>query len=286
MKPIIRLAMAAGGLCLASCGAFEPQARIKVLIPTPPDHWIRAFPDLEFVLVFPGVSGEEQEIKVADATRPTTITCSKAGNSSILAYPRSSRDGKSADARAGPLRPAGGLYPGSIDDTGAEPTLLLDWRDGAVATVLSRLHALGRDTSLVNASRLSQYFREAADPWNLDLEGIAEKLAKGDFSAYDIDLLPCRDINVKAGAGEWFMESPFSPVTALVQEGTLTLRTICLGMHTLFSIDGRLVKIDVGRKETFVKSVGAADALLFGGGLPPDGKENPLCRINDEEVEE
>jgi hypothetical protein len=147
------------------------------------------------------------------------------------------------------------MYPGSLDESSPRPTLVLDWRDGAAATVLFRLLSLGRDTSLINAARLARYFRDAEDPWNLDLELIEEKLAAGRFTAYDIDELPCRDVIVKTGAGEWFMESPFSTVTSLTGEGTLSLSGVSMGMHGLFSVDGRLTMIDVGMVGTVVKQV-------------------------------
>lgn len=249
------LALVAGTHCLASCGAFGPQAHVEVLIPTPPSHWIRAFPDLEFLLIFHDAAEREQSIRVADGGKPATIDCSKAGNTAVLAYPCSSRDGGGENGRAGRLRPAGGLYPGSLDGSRSEPTLLLDWRDGAVATVLYRLRSIGRDTSLLNAARLSQYFQEVEDPWKLDLDGIGEKLAEGNFSAYDIDPLPCRDIQLRVGTGEWFLESPFSTVTTMAEEGILSIWGISLGMHRLFSVDGRLTNISVSTSEIAVAPV-------------------------------
>jgi hypothetical protein len=246
------LALIAGTHCLASCGAFGPQAHVVVFIPAPPSHWTRAFPDLEFLLVFPDAAGREQSIRAADPRKPVRIDCSKETNTAILAYPCSSRDGEGGSGRPGMLRPAGGLYPGSLDGSRSEPTLLLDWKDGAVATVLSRLHSLGRDTSLLNAARLSLYFQEVEDPWKLDLDGIEEKLAEGSFSAYDIDPLSCRDIQLRVGAGEWFLESPFSPATTVADDGVLSIRGVSLGMHRLFTVDGRLTNISVSTSETAV----------------------------------
>jgi hypothetical protein len=241
--------------CLVSCGAFGPQAQIYVLIPVPPLTWTRAFPDLEFRLAFPDSAGREQVVKVADPGKPVAIDCSKTGNTPILAYPCSARDDKGEIGRAGMLRPAGGMYPGSLDESSPQPTLVLDWRDGPVATVLFELLLLGRNISLINAARLSQYFRDAEDPWHLDLQLIEGELATGKFTAYDLDALPCRDVYVKAGPGEWFMESPFSTVTSLTEQGTLSLPGVSLGMHGLFSVDGRLMMIDVGRTETVVMPV-------------------------------
>ena len=85
-------ALLAGTLCLLSCGAFGPLAHVDVLIPAPPPHWTRAFPDLEFRLVFPDSAGREQVVRVTDPGKPFAIDCSKAGNTPILAYPCSARD--------------------------------------------------------------------------------------------------------------------------------------------------------------------------------------------------
>ncbi len=255
MTPFKALALIAGTHSLLSCGAFGPQAHIEVLIPAPPVHWTRAFPDLAFLLVFPDAAGREQVVRVSDPVNPVTIDCPKTGNTPVLAYPFSSMDEEGGIGREGMLRPAGGMYPDSLDDSRLEPALVLDWRDGAVATVLSRLISLGRDTSLVNAARLARYFREREDPWKLDLPRIEEALARGEFTAYDMDELPCRDVYVNAGPGEWFMESPFSSVTTLTREGNLGLTGVSLGMHGLFSVDGHLTLINVSGTEVVVMPV-------------------------------
>jgi hypothetical protein len=248
------LALIAGTHCLVFCGAFGPQAHVLVFIPAPPSHWAQAFPDLEFLLVFPDAAGREQSVRAVDPGKPVRIDCSKEGNTAVLAYPCTSMDGE-GEGHPGMLRPAGGLYPGSLDESRSEPTLLLDWKDGTVATVLSRLRSMGRDTSLLNAARLSRYFHEVEDPWKLDLDAIEEKLAEGSFSAYDIDPLSCRDIQIRAGAGEWFLESPFSPVTTAADDGILSILGVSLGMHRLFTVDGRLTNICVSASGTAVAPV-------------------------------
>ena len=196
--------------------------------------------------------GREQAVRVTDPGKPVAIDCPKNGNTPILAFPVYAGDPPGETGRAGMLRPAGGMYPGSLDQSSPRPTLVLDWRDGAAATVLFQLLSLGRDTSLVNAARLAGYFQEAEDPWNLDLKLIEDKLASGKFTAYDIDKLPCRDVDVNVGTGEWFTESPFSAVTSVTGNGILSLAGLSLGMHGLFSVDGRFLMMDVGRTETVV----------------------------------
>ena len=105
------------------------------------------------------------------------------------------------------------------------------------------------------AAWLARYIREAEDPWNLDLRLIEEKLAAGKFTAYDIDALPCRNVDVNTGTGEWFMESPFAAVTSVTGAGTLSLAGVSLGMHGLFSTDGRFLIMDVHRTETAVLQI-------------------------------
>jgi hypothetical protein len=249
------LAPGAGALCLLSCGAFGPRAHVDVLIPAPPAHWTRAFPDLQFCLVIPDSPGKEQTVWVTDPGQPVAIDCPKTGNTPILAYPVSAKDRNGGTGPAGMLRPAGGIYPGSLIESSPRPTLVLDWRDGAAAAVLSRLLSAGRDTSLINAARLVRYFRDAEDPWKLDLEQIEGKLAAGKLTAYDIDELPCRNVEVKVGTGDWFMETPFSAVATVNGEGTLGLAGVSLGMHGLFSVGGRLFVIDVGSVGTTVLPV-------------------------------
>ena len=160
----------------------------------------------------------------------------------VLAYPRTARDSVRL------LRPAGGIF------TGTGPTLQLTWKDGALACVLARLLSVGRDCSLFNAQRLSGYFGRAEDPWDLDLDGIAEKIAAGDFSAYDIDALPTLEMSVNPGPGEWFLESPLRPVPVPDAEGRLTGQ-VSEGVHALFSVEGRLLKVAVDRTGTLVSVV-------------------------------
>jgi hypothetical protein len=240
-KPAFRALL----LCVAlpvACTAFGPDARVRPVLPAPPDQWRRAFPDLGVTIVFPDSTGRMQEIDGADWGTPPTIFCSKAGNTPILAYPRTKRD---CATPAGLLRPAGAVFPGSAGQ-GDQPTLQLTWEDGAAAYVLARLLSLGRDCSLFNAQRLSAYLHRTADPWDLDLDGIAQKIAGGDFSAYDIDELPCRGLSIMAGPGEWFLESPLRPILVPDGAGRIDVE-LSDGLHALFSVEGRLFTIAVDR---------------------------------------
>jgi hypothetical protein len=145
------------------------------------------------------------------------------------------------------------LYPLSLRGDGR--TLELSWAEGPAAYVLMLLRSGGIDCSRFNAQRLSTYFRGNADPWDLDLEGIAEKIARGDFTAYDIDALPCRDQVVKPGHGEWFLESPFRDLLTADELGQVTLRGLSDGVHTLYSLDGRELRIAAGSLGVLVSPI-------------------------------
>jgi len=229
---------------LLSCTWFGSQADLRISIPQPPEHWVRAFPDLTFVVVFPDTGGWRRVI-ATDISQPTVITCVKAGNTPILAYPVSA-------GSIGFLRPAGGLFPMDCVDFGEPPHLALSWQDGCLALIFKMLAERGFDTSLVNAARLASFVDRHADPWALDLDAIAERLILGDFSAFDIDLLPTREVTVRPGAGEWFLESPCASPRSVMDEAEITFPRLSIGMHMLFSVEGRRVGIWVGETETVI----------------------------------
>ena len=252
MKPGLFCALAAACAVPAGCFPFGPEARVSVVIPAPPEHWIRAFPDLRFLIVFPDAQGRDREVETADWRTPVSVSCSKAGNTPVLAFPLTSRDTRLPNGVRGILRPAGGFFPVSPGDSSTEAELELTWEDGAAAYIVSQLISIGRDVSLFNAARLADFLRRAADPWKLDLDGIAQKIAHGGFNAYDIDPLPGRDVTLKPGAGEWFLESPFCPVMTVQADGTLTLVSLAQGMHVLFSTSGHGDRIEVSLGGTVV----------------------------------
>ncbi|MGA2478628.1 MAG: hypothetical protein ABSG63_07765 [Spirochaetia bacterium] len=225
----------------AGCAAFAPEADLGIVLPAPPEHWQRAFSNLEARIVFPDATGRIREVDVSDWDAPGGISCPKTGTTPVLAWPRTCGSGEQGQGGHGRLRPAGALYPFSLRGDGR--TLELTWAEGAAGYVLMLLRSGETDCSRFNAQRLSTYIRGHADPWDLDLEGIAQKIAGGDFTAFDIDSLPCRDQVVKPGPGEWFLESPFRDVLAADELGEVTLCGLSDGVHALFSIDGKELRI-------------------------------------------
>ncbi len=171
-------------------------------------------------------------MEVSSADSPVRISCSKRGNSPVLGYPWSA--GAGSAAAFGTLKPAGGLFPRNLrrGDEGLE--LVLSWEDGAAAEVFRALFEGGIDAELVNGARLADLMGDSPDPWEWDLESIASRIAERDFSAYDIDRLPSRDVRLPAPEGAWFMESPFRPALSAGPDGTLILEGLTFGMHHLF----------------------------------------------------
>ncbi len=256
---------------LLSCELFSPAARVLVRMPQPPPHWKCAFPGIGFTIEYRDASGRIQEVVGEDWSAVVEIACSKEQNSPILAYPWT-RD-STAGARV-VLPPAGGFFPLSLGVVGGQHILSLSWEDGCAALVVSRVRALGRDVGLFNVPRLVERLRRADDPWTWDAVAMAERIAAGDFTSYDIDALPSRDVELAPAMGEWFLESPFAAVRSADSAGTLVLPAVPLGRHTLFSLEGARIEISVGEKETIVgpiRAYGNLMILAFVSAVAPSG---------------
>jgi hypothetical protein len=105
--------------------------------------------------------------------------------------------------------------------------------------------------------------RLADDPWSWDSVTMAERIAAGEFTAFDIDALPSRNVELAVGEGQWFLESPFATVRCVASGGTLVLPAVLLGPHTLFSLEGARIGISVGQKETIVGPMGAYGSRMI-----------------------
>ncbi len=243
-----RLALCVLAASVAACAVFGPDAEVQVVLPSPPEHWRAAFAGLGFRIVVPRGQSMRAERDAAGGESPVAITLDKITNAPVLAYPFDQGGAGAGAGVPGLLRPAGGFYPYSLRRRDGEEVLALTWEDGAAALVVARLLDRGYDVSLFNVERLSRYLREAEDPWSWDLEAIAEKIARGDFTAWDVDELPRRDAAVSPGPGTWFLESPFAlPLAAL--EGWIVLPGVTWGDHCLFSLGGESCRLSVGERD-------------------------------------
>ena len=213
------LALAAG------CSWFSASLEVRVRLPEPPEHWLRAFPELAFELASPQanpprVGGPARSLEV--------LRLPRRANWPVLAYPW---------ARGVRLPPAGGLYP--LDLAADGETLELSWEHGPAAEVLLWLAREGFDVSLVNGQRLltEMLARSSGDPGSLDLGHLAVRLASGEFRVTDIRLLPSRELSLEVSPGTWFLDAPLRCAQALGPGQALLLQAVPLGRHRLFAVD-------------------------------------------------
>ncbi len=221
-----------------------------LVCPSPPVAWQIAFPGLGFRVVARDSSGALVVTEIADWRIPVAFRCCRVVNSPIVAWPYEPGDRRSPACAPGLLRPAGGFFPLSLRARGDRQIVELSWENGPAALVISRVAAEGRDISRFNVPRLCRFFREEGEPWALDLDSVAQKISQGEFTAWDIDRLPCRDAEVGPGPGTWFLESPFCS-TVEAAGGRIVLPQIARGTHRLFSMMTRSSwTLEIGERET------------------------------------
>ena len=248
---VVRLAMIAGMVSLSSCALAQPGQRAQVLLPPPPAHWQAAFPGLAFRLSARDGGGTPAQVIAQDWQQPVEIECSRAVNTPILAWPFVPAGRAAVPVGPGLLRPAGGFFPGGLRSFRGGQVIELSWEDGAAALVVDRVAAAGRDVSRFNVPRLCRFLREKGDPWSVDLDAAAQRIAEGEFTAWDLDRLPSRDARVTPGAGSWFLESPFSRPCA-AEQGVLLLGDVPEGSHRLFSLSGACWRLEAGEGVTLL----------------------------------
>ena len=245
---ILRVSIIASLVSLSSCPVFLPGQHAQVLLPPPPVHWQIAFPGLAFRVRARDPGGAPVETVVEDWQRPLEIECGRAVNTPILAWPFVPGGRGAVPVGPGVLRPAGGFFPGSLRSFQGGEAIELSWEDGAAAFVVDRVASAVRDVSRFNVPRFCRFLREQDDPWSLDLDAAAQRIAEGEFTSWDMDRLPSRDARVTPGAGAWFLESPFSFPRA-AEQGVLLLGGVPRGSHSLFSLSGACWRLEVGDGE-------------------------------------
>jgi len=245
---MLRATMIAGLVSLSSCPVFQPGQRTQVLLPPPPVHWQIAFPGLAFRVSARDGGGAPVETVVADWQRPLEIECSRAVNTPILAWPFVPGGRGAVQVDPGLLRPAGGFFPGSLRSFEGGEAIELSWEDGAAAFVVDRVASAGRDMSRFNVPRLCRFLQEHGDPWSVDLDAAAQRITEGEFTAWDVERLPSRDVRVAPGAGSWFLESPFF-LPCAAEQGVLLLGGVPRGSHSLYSLSGACWRLEVGEGE-------------------------------------
>ena len=237
-------AVAAAALSATACSLIAVDREIDVILPTPPAHWQLAFPTLCVLVCSRDSGGERTEATSTGWGTPVALGCARAVNVPVVAYPFVPGD---ASFPAGALRPAGAFFPLSLRRQEGRDVLELSWEDGPAALVLDRVAATGRDLSRFNVTRLRGYLGKERDPWTVDLDTVAQEIAQGTLTAWDIDQLPAWDVTAAAGDGTWFLESPFS-APARAQAGLVSLLGVPQGEHLLVSLSGECWRLQAGKE--------------------------------------
>ncbi len=199
-----------------------------VSIPPPPQGWQTVLSGMRFTLVFLDGSGGRVEKVLEEGELSALINSRKMPGSPILAFPWTPR------VEAGILRPAGGF-------TSVGEQAVLSWQEGPLAAICLRLWEAGFDPGRFNIERLGKKLAEREDPWEWDITRMAQKIAEGGFSAYDVDPLPFKEMAVGLLPGDWVSESPFKPV--IHSSGQLQEMDLVRGMHAFFGQGG--LRVDV-----------------------------------------
>lgn len=226
-----------GGLCalsvflLGACSLPLPpwgaRPQLEVVLPPSPDAW-KPFGKLSYLLVLPpeAAGGEARTLQWDAGGPPPRLSLAKRCNLPLLAYPLLA-------GRSDLLKPAGALYPISLDERGR---LRFSFRDGFLAGLLFPLSGETDLLASINASRLGEeiWERSQGDPWIIDRERILKTLAYGTMRSDRITPLPAYDLTIRPVTGGWISADPFrAPVEAEDGAAALALGSLPLGVHHL-----------------------------------------------------
>ena len=170
------LAGIAAWIVLAACSLTAVDQDIDVLLPAPPGHWQVAFQGLGFLVSAREASGRQTQVTFIGWESAARVRCARSVNAPILAWPFT------PGLEPGTLRPAGGFFALTARHGRSGDAVELTWENGAAALVVDRVAAAGRDVSRFNVERLCTYMAREGDPWRLDLDSIAQKIAQGELT--------------------------------------------------------------------------------------------------------
>ena len=217
-------------LVLAACPFYDSRQDLLLELPAKTDPWGERFPAPNFFIRYPKNGGGVEEIVVNPGGKKAFIRIVKNSAIPVIAIPV---------AEGMKLPPAGGVFP---YHSSAEGQLTLSWEHGPLSLLLMKLELQGMSTGSLDLTRLEEEMRGIckSDPWILDLEHIAERLASGSFRVTDIKKLPEKEVTVFPGEGIWITESPFTGTYESGMDGAITV-VLTHGYHRIISLTSRIV---------------------------------------------
>jgi hypothetical protein len=216
---------------LCSCEYLQNTVTVTVKLPPFPEQLgeqrCLRFPSVSFMLKYPSTPCQTKTVKIQE--KEITIEVPKMQSVPLAAFPV---------WQDYELKPAGALL---TADSEAD-SISLNWTDGFIADILLSLMEQEINIERININRLKREIDEKittdpdiTDPWDLDRQKIINELISCNFRITDIKPLPKYDITFYSGKGEWFTESPFSPLYEADISGNLKL-SLTEGYHILFGI--------------------------------------------------
>ncbi len=235
------------------CSLLEEETGVRVMVPDLPAWWIPHRSGISLRLVWIGSEGDEEEI-LADSWEAREIRIPKLPNVAVLAYPR---------FRGEELRPAGGLYPATLEGGGGR--LRLSWIDGFASELLLAASRAGIPLEMLNGVRFLSTAAERAggNPWRLDRERPLEALIAGRFSMYDFSLRDGYPANAPVGEGSRFLPAdPLAPPVTADGTGFLRFDRLEVGFHRYFEDEPEIPGADAAAAETDAAAGGTPGRVL------------------------
>jgi hypothetical protein len=243
---IPRLIVAATVFQAAACAIWTTETAVQVVVPPLPDYWHTVPGQIEYLIRWFDVNGEQQERFVPAGTSRVGISVPKLRGIPVLLIPRIGRF---------TLLPAGALFP---DHLGAADTMHLSWQGGAATVVLWRIAAVTGRPSRYHGGRLYRELdaRTAGNPWSADLDAITGQLIAGNFRSTSIRPRPRFPVRAEVPHGQWLSEAPLiAPVATDDERGMIELE-LEVGTHRYFHCaTGAVLTVAVNEKGMAVFTV-------------------------------
>jgi len=217
---------------------------VEVLLAPPPAAW-RELGSFGHLVLLPSddATAVVVEVETESGEKSLRIRIEKRTNLPILDYPVFA-------GRTDLLKPAGGIYPLSLDERGR---LRMSYREGFLAEMLFPVSRAGELLEAVNTERMSReiWDRSAADPWVIDREAILGTLLYGSMRSDRIRRRPSFDLSFDAAPGTWFGDDPFlGPFFVDSEQSSIELKGIPTGVHRFYrSHEGAFDRIDLMVRE-------------------------------------
>ncbi|HUX20249.1 MAG TPA: hypothetical protein VMW69_03350 [Spirochaetia bacterium] len=217
-------------LVFSSCSLPLPHwwrsIEVELSLPDQPKWWSN-LGAISYLIVMENPPGNQSTLSLESGAAQAHVHITKGGPVPVLAYPL-------VGGRSDLLRPAGGIFPFSLDDRGA---LVLSFEDGFLSELLMPVTRAGDLAGALNIARLQSeiWERSEGDPWVLDRDAILGTLVYGAMSSNRIKNLAAFRLEIEATPGLWYSGDPFrGPVVVTPELKIFDAGELPVGVHHFF----------------------------------------------------